>query len=1090
MRTYRLYRGLFIPTVLLTAFACSSSNPDEETGTPSPTPTGGNTPDPVDGVFESAHPSGANAVGNGGRGPAGTPTSGGFAPDPAGPGSTDDVGQGVSNGGAAEMPGATPVTPGGTPPPSNPNAPGPMPTEPDLDAPVDPARAIEEADIVKREGDRLYALSAYGGLSVIDISNPDALKVLGRYRTTATPFEMYVRDGVVFVLYNGYGEYSYDEDADTYTYYQTSYVVSLDTSDPKRIDEAQKFEISGYIADSRLVGDAMYVVAFDDSYCYRCGDTPETNVLSLNVSDPKKISKVDELTFPEQDNYYSWRRSLSGNDQRLYIAGPNYGGGSEVTGSVIQVVDITDPGGDMEPGDSIEVAGQINSRWQMDEHEGVLRVVSQPLWWTDADGVPSVETFEVQSADELVALGSTQLVLPRPETLMAVRFDGDRGYAITFERTDPLFTIDLSDPANPTQAGELEMPGWVYHMEPRGDRLVGLGYDQGNADGGLTVSLFDVSDLSTPTMIDRVNFGGEWGELAEDQDRIHKSFQVLDSEQLILVPFAGWSYGTQDECYTPQTYLSGVQLIDWEEDELTLRGVAPSQGRARRALLHEDRLLTMSDQRLEAFDIEDRNEPQSTSQVDLAQIVTTLEVAGSAVVRAGNDWWNNQELEVTVSTLDDLLSYAPGKKVHLPASSYTCNGETYLQDVRSGGDNVYFMYRTYDWSQAKAEAMKVITLDVSDVDDPKIAGEAELDFYPSNDRAYVPGMIDNGAVSVGIGDRFVFPQHTIQRNNLGFITQNDYSLEIVDFSDADEPQRTTVKMPPSLGSTGLLVSGNQVVSSHFVVSPTNSSNVRFYLDRVDLSDAQEPKLLARVNIPGSLLAYDAELSRALTVDYRDVVIENISPRQCYEEEFGTFLVADASLVNWEEGRGPCGARRFQLHLVDIADDEASLLGSYDVDKGVYISAVAMGDDRVFLGTATSAGYSNGGGIAMPPPAISQPGIGGSSIGYYSYPITTSSAKLLVASGLSEGELTVAAAEVEVTNSFYGFSALRAKGKKAVLAAGWQGRMSVIDASDADNPVVASSIELPGSVRDLELVGDTAVAALGEAGVQAISLASE
>src|SRR5690606_13138808 len=104
---------------------------------------------------------------------------------------------------------------------------------------------------------------------------------------------------------------------------------------------------------------------------------------------------------------------------------------------------------------------------------------------------------------------------------------------------------------------------------------------------------------------------------------------------------------------------------------------------------------------------------------------------------------------------------------------------------------------------------------------------------------------------------------------LGFITQNDYSLEIVDFSDADEPQRTTVKMPPSLGSTGLLVSGNQVVSSHFEVSPTNSSNVRFYLDRVDLSDAQEPKLLARVNIPGSLLAYDAELSRALTVDYRD-----------------------------------------------------------------------------------------------------------------------------------------------------------------------------------------------------------------------------
>src|SRR5690606_33223648 len=428
-------------------------------------------------------------------------------------------------------------------------------------------------------------------------------------------------------------------------------------------------------------------------------------------------------------------------------------------------------------------------------------------------------------------------------------------------------------------------------------------------------------------------------------------------------------------------------------------------------------------------------------------------------------------------------------------SNYTCDSETYLQEIKSGGDNVYFMYRSYDYSQNsdKREAMKVVTLDVSDTSEPELAGEATLDFYPSSGRSHVPGMIDNGASSVGVGDQLVFTQHNIQYNNLGFITESDYSLEVVDFSDANEPRRTSLTMPKSLGSTGLLVSGDLVVSSHFEVSPDNANNVRFYLDRVDLSEPQAPKLLDAVNIPGSLLAYDAEQSRALTVDYYDAYIEDISPQQCYEEEFGQFLSSDPNLIDWEAGRGPCTARRFKLHLVEVSEETASIVESYDVDKGVSISAVAMGDDRVFLGTGMSGGYYGGDDIAVSMPPVSTPGEaigGGGFIGYSSYPVYTSQAKLLVVSGLSSGELTVAPVELEVTDRFYGFSALRAQGKKAVLAAGWQGQMSVIVASDAANPVVSSSIELAGSVSDMELVGDTAEAALGHSGVKTLSLADD
>jgi hypothetical protein len=49
----------------------------------------------------------------------------------------------------------------------------------------------------------------------------------------------------------------------------------------------------------------------------------------------------------------------------------------------------------------------------------------------------------------------------------ATRFDGPRAFVVTFERVDPLWTIDLSKPAEPRALGHLEIPGFVDHLEPR-----------------------------------------------------------------------------------------------------------------------------------------------------------------------------------------------------------------------------------------------------------------------------------------------------------------------------------------------------------------------------------------------------------------------------------------------------------------------------------------------------------------------------------------------------------------------------------------------------------------------------------------------
>src|SRR5690606_2176325 len=138
-------------------------------------------------------------------------------------------------------------------------------------------------------------------------------------------------------------------------------------------------------------------------YCWGCeADRPKTTLVSLDVSDPTNVAQVDELAFEDAEYAYSWRRSLAVNDERIYVAGPVWGA-DRPKGSTIQVIDISDPSGDLVEGASVEVAGQINSRWQMDEHEGVLRVISQPFDW-DLSVPPKVETFTVSASDEVTPL--------------------------------------------------------------------------------------------------------------------------------------------------------------------------------------------------------------------------------------------------------------------------------------------------------------------------------------------------------------------------------------------------------------------------------------------------------------------------------------------------------------------------------------------------------------------------------------------------------------------------------------------------------------------------------------------------------------
>jgi hypothetical protein len=92
------------------------------------------------------------------------------------------------------------------------------------------------------------------------------------------------------------------------------------------------------------------------------------------------------------------------------------------------------------------------------------------------------------------------------ETVQSVRMMGEKGYVITFRQTDPLFTLDLSNPTAPALVGELHMPGFSAYLHPLGDdHLIGVGM-AGLETGeltGLAINLFDVSDMANPQLIDQ-----------------------------------------------------------------------------------------------------------------------------------------------------------------------------------------------------------------------------------------------------------------------------------------------------------------------------------------------------------------------------------------------------------------------------------------------------------------------------------------------------------------------------------------------------------------------------------------------------------
>ncbi len=397
-------------------------------------------------------------------------------------------------------------------------------------------------------------------LSLIDLSDPAAMKILQTVRVDGTLVSARMVDGQARVV-------------TTATRAPLPFVMPS-SSTPAAQEAAAK-------ANRQIVADSK-IEDWLPSAHIGAGDHP-TDVPLLDcakVSHPKTFSGFGTLAVVSVDvtgteikpadavGILADGQTVYASKSNLYIATPAYvdppaqpttGGTTPTTVSPppvdlrnntsIHKFDIANKGPAVYKA-SGTVDGTLLSQFSMSEDDGTLRVATT----TSPNGCPrcggsetGVHTFQ-ENNGELQQVGQVG-DMGHGEQVKAVRFVGKQGYVVTYRQTDPLYTLDLSDPKAPRVVGELKLLGYSAYLHPiDGSLLIGIGQDataQGRALG-TKVALYDMADLANPREVQSYVL---WNSTSQVEQDFH-AFMWWGATKLAMIPvdraYFGYVNGTCD----------------------------------------------------------------------------------------------------------------------------------------------------------------------------------------------------------------------------------------------------------------------------------------------------------------------------------------------------------------------------------------------------------------------------------------------------------------------------------------------------------------------------------------------------------------
>ena len=429
-------------------------------------------------------------------------------------------------------------------------------------------RDVDEPDTVKTNGD-VAVLATYAGVHVIDVGEdtPELLATVGLEQGST---ELLLNGDRVLALTTTWRDQPVASDGGDAAASrmmapgkEVTILTAIDISDPESPSIVAQVEHEGTYRTARATGTTarIVLVSYPQVAAY---DAPTIAATTAEDWTPEGVA-CDDVVHPTQPQGTSTTTvvtvDMSGDlaaldtdavvadpgtvyasADRLYIATSQWQAGWQTPNSQprteLHAFDITDPAATTYAGYGA-VDGILLNQISLSEHDGDLRVATtmQPPW--DGSGT------EQASSSAVVVLGESDGALTEigrvgdlgvTEVIRSVRFMGDVAYVVTFRQTDPLYVIDLSDPRAPRTAGELKIPGFSSYLHPIDEgRMLGVGQDADEQTGGTLgtqVQTFDVSDMTSPTAIDKVVI--EHGSSQVEWD--HRAFLWWAARRLAVIP--------------------------------------------------------------------------------------------------------------------------------------------------------------------------------------------------------------------------------------------------------------------------------------------------------------------------------------------------------------------------------------------------------------------------------------------------------------------------------------------------------------------------------------------------------------------------
>jgi len=437
---------------------------------------------------------------------------------------------------------------------------------------------VDEADIVKNDGNYIYAISG-NNVFIVAAHPAQTARVVSKidFGQAGGLSEMFVNGNRLVVIGDtGYAERMPVNGKSDIARGSRTFIKVYDVTDRAKPVPVRTVEYEGSYSTARMIGKDLHVVLTTTPYYAlydqkdvktsdiipRVSDTageaaasfsPAVGYRDIQVMDPKQFTSfLSVVSLPIEGGGASLdKRVIAGysdnvfaSTDSLYVASTEYQYGgmwpetNQNERTTVYKFKFNGPTTAFVA--SGEVPGTILNQFSMDESNGFFRIATT-IGYVSREG--SNSTNNVYVLDPKMKISGKLEGLARGEKIYSARFLGNRAYLVTFKKVDPLFVLDLADPAAPRVLGQLKIPGFSDYLHPYDEtHVIGVGKNTVEASPeeggnfawyqGLKIAIFDVSDVANPKEMHKVEVGDRGTDSYALND--HKAF-LFDREKNLLV---------------------------------------------------------------------------------------------------------------------------------------------------------------------------------------------------------------------------------------------------------------------------------------------------------------------------------------------------------------------------------------------------------------------------------------------------------------------------------------------------------------------------------------------------------------------------